>query len=138
MAGRDAERTAERAAKIVGGSAGLAGLIQQYLIGGPLYQLALSIIAAIDGAALVFLAPFRAFGNGLAQLVGAVVESPISIIERSADYTAFVITTGDWGFFGPATFAVGVAATFAGLFIAVKALRRIELRPWRIFRSWRR
>ena len=136
MAGRDAERTAKAAAGVVS-TVGLAGLIQQYLIGGPIYQLALSIIAAIDGAAMMFLAPFRSFADGLAMLVGAIVESPISIVEQSADYTAFVITRGEWGFFGPATFAVGVVATMAGLYVATKALRRLELRPWRLFTGWR-
>ena len=125
---RDAEKTAKAASGIVA-SAGLAGLVEQYVLGGVIYQFGLSIIGAIDGAALVFLSPFRAFGRGLGDLVGAVVTAPIEIIGKSAEFTAFSITRGDWGIFGPLTFAVGVAAVFAGLYIATNALRRLELRP---------
>ena len=132
----DARRTAKAAAGIVS-TAGLAGLVEQYVLGGIIYQTGLSIIGAIDGAANVFLAPFRAFGDGLGNLVGAIVNSPISIIEMSADYTGFVITRGEWGVFGPLTFAVGVASVMAGLWVATQALRRLELRPWRLFRGLR-
>ncbi|WP_276298806.1 hypothetical protein [Halorussus lipolyticus] len=132
----DAGRTMKTAAGIVS-TAGLAGLVKEYGIGGVLYQLFESFIGAIDSAGLVFLAPFRAFGKGLGELVDAVVTSPIQIIAESADYTAFSITGGRYGFFGPATFAVGVLAVIAGLWVFTEAIRRMELSPLRLFRGLR-
>ena len=136
MSNAEARRTAKQAAGIVS-TVGLAGLVKQYGIGGVFYQLFLSIIGAIDSAGTLFLAPFRAFGRGLGELVEAIVESPISIIEQSADYTAFSITYGEWGFWGPLTFGVGVLSVMIGLWVFTKTIRRIELSPLRLFRGLR-
>ena len=130
----DSARTMKTAAGIVS-TAGLAGLVKNYGIGGVLYELFDTAIGAIDSAGMMFLAPFRAFSGGMGELVDAIVTSPIQIIAESADYTAFSITGGRYGFFGPATFAVGVVSVLGGLLVFTEFIRRMELSPLRLFRG---
>jgi len=132
----DSARTMKTAAGIVS-TAGLAGLVKNYGIGGILYELFDTAIGAIDSAGLVFLAPFRSFASGLGELVDAIVTSPIQIVAKSAEHSAFSITQGRYDFFGPATFAVGVAAVIAGLWVFTWTIRRMELSPLRLFRGLR-
>lgn len=151
MADNDARNTMKIAAIIVGGGAtgskipdyvgstniGLDGLIKEYGIGGVFYQLFNSFIAAIDGAATVFLAPFRAFGKGLGELVEAIVTAPISIVVAGAENAAYSLRYGSYSDIGPGTFAVAVAAVMLGLLVFTKAMRQFELRPWKLFRGLR-
>jgi hypothetical protein len=118
--------TAKEAAGIVS-AVGLVGLVEQYGVGGVLYQFFLSIIGAIQSAGSFFLEPLGAFTGGLADVVAAVF--PARIINAAADFTAFSITQGDWNFFGPFTFAVGVVAVLMGLYVFVVLARRINFSP---------
>jgi len=101
-----------------------------------LYQLFLSIIDAIQGVGGTFLAPLSAFSDGLARVVAAVF--PARIINEAADFTAFSITQGRWNFFGPLTFAVGIAAVLLGLGLFVLVARRINFSPLDILYGNRR
>ncbi|MDM9627414.1 hypothetical protein QTL95_16015 [Rhizobium sp. S152] len=120
----DPRRTAAAAAGIVS-SVGLVGLVEQYGIGGVLYATFLEVISAIQSFGGTITAPFRAFGSGLADLVAAAF--PVRIVNEAADFTAFSITRGEWSIFGPFTFAVGIAATLAGLWVFLEIIRRIDL-----------
>lgn len=42
------------------------------------------------------------------SFIGAFFTAPIEILTETASYTAFALTSGEWAFFGPGTFAVGV------------------------------
>ena len=118
------EKTAAAAAGIVG-SVGLAGLVERYGVGGVFYALFLEIIGGIQGLGDALFAPIRAFGLGLADLVSAVI--PVRIVNSAADFTAFSITRGEWAFFGPLTFAVGVGATLLGLYVFIAFIRKFDL-----------
>lgn len=133
---RSAESITETASSAVG-KYGLAGLIKRYGFGGVFLALAYALIDGIQSFGNTVTAPFTAFGNGLAELVEAIVGAPVSIVEQSARYTGFSITYGEWGFFGPLTFAVGVGATMLGLYVFTITIRRLELRPWRLLRGLR-
>ncbi|MFC7087914.1 hypothetical protein ACFQI5_13540 [Mammaliicoccus vitulinus] len=99
--------------------------VEQYGIGGVLYATFLEVISAIQSFGGTITAPFRAFGSGLADLVAAAF--PVRIVNEAADFTAFSITRGEWSIFGPFTFAVGIAATLAGLWVFLEIIRRIDL-----------
>jgi len=118
--------TAKEAAGIVS-AVGLVGLVQQYGVGGVLYQIFLTIIGAIQDAGSFFLEPLGAFTGGLADVVAAVF--PARIINEAADFTAFSITQGDWNFFGPFTFAVAIAAVLIGLGLFFVVAQRINFSP---------
>jgi len=124
VAGGGAAATAAAAAAIVE-SQGLVGLVEQYGIGGIVYALSLEIIGGIQSFGTTITAPFRAFGSGLSDLVSAVI--PVRIVNAAADFTAFSITRGEWAIFGPATFAVGVGATMAGLWVFTEMIRRADV-----------
>jgi hypothetical protein len=103
----------------------LVYLVKNFGIGGTIAQVFLSIIGMIQGAGETFMAPLEAFGSGLARVVAGVF--PARIVNAAADFTAFSLTEGDWNFFGPATFAVGVIATLAGIWVFMQFLRRTDL-----------
>lgn len=125
-----AAATAATAASIVADQ-GLVGLVEKYGVGGVLYQLSLTAIGAIQSAGETFLAPIRAFAGGIADVVSAVF--PARIINEAADFTAFSITQGEWSFFGPLTFAVGVVAVLLGMWVFVRAGSRINFSPLSFF-----
>lgn len=118
----DPARTAKAAAGIVG-SVGLVGLVEQYGVGGVLYAISLETISAIQGLGDALFAPVEAFGGGIARVVAAAF--PARIINSAADFTAFSITQGEWSFFGPLTFVVGVLAVAAGIYVMVAFVRRL-------------
>lgn len=79
-------------------SRGIAGVI--LAIFGGLIGL---VNAFFDGVADVVgvMSDFREF-------IGAFFTAPIQILEETASFVAFELTRGEWAFFGPGTFAVGV------------------------------
>lgn len=44
------------------------------------------------------------------DLFTAILTEPIGIIEVTAEFSGLSLTQGDWAFFGPFTFAVGLAS----------------------------
>lgn len=126
-AGAGAAGVATFAAAVVGNH-NLVYLVKNFGLGGVFAQVFLSIIGAIRGAGQTIMAPLEAFGGGLADVVSAVF--PARIINAAADFTAFSITQGDWNFFGPLTFVVGVLAVLAGLYVFMQFLRRVDLSAW--------
>jgi len=82
------------------------------------------IILAIAGG---IIAAISSFFDGLERLLEvfraardflvALITNPITIIQATAAETARSLTVGDWAFFGPATFAVGIAAVAAGFWV---------------------
>lgn len=126
----DARSTAKEAAGIVS-AVGLVGLVEQYGVGGVLYQLFLTTIGAIQSAGETFLAPIQSFASGIARVVAAAF--PARIINEAADFTAFSLTQGQWNFFGPFTFAVAVVAVLLGLWVFVRAGSRINFSPLSFF-----
>lgn len=82
------------------------------------------IILAIAGGIIAVLS---AFFEGLDRLFDvfaaardflvALITNPITILDATAAETARSLTVGEWAFFGPLTFAVGVAAIVAGFYV---------------------
>jgi len=76
-----------------------------------------AIILAIAGGIITVITAFfdgldrvlEVFGAARDFLV-ALITNPITIIQATAAETARSLTVGEWAFFGPATFAVGVAS----------------------------
>ena len=100
------------------------------------------LILAIFGVGITIVS---AFGDGLAKVIGVLSDfrdligsfftSPITILEQTAQYSADSLTVGDWAFFGPGTWAVGVAAIAGGFWLWTVLDPDIpfvdELLPWR-------
>lgn len=82
------------------------------------------VILAIFGGMVMIV---EAFFEGISKvigvlsdfrdLIGAFFTSPIQILEETAAHTAQVLTTGEWAFFGPATWAVGVFSIVLGFWV---------------------
>lgn len=117
---------------------GLAGFVKSYGLGGIFLALTYAIINAITQFGATITAPFRALGRGLARLVEGTLFTSVDIVGASGTQTAYAITEGAWSFFGPLTFAVGVFAVMAGLYVLIEGIRRLELRPWRLYKGMRR
>lgn len=83
-----------------------------------------ALILALFG---IFITISEAFADGLADVlsvmgdfrdfVGAFFQSPITILIETADHTAYVLTQGEWAFFGPGTWAVGVLSIVLGFWM---------------------
>ncbi|WP_373190076.1 hypothetical protein [Halolamina sp.] len=116
--------TATAAAGIVS-SVGLVGLVEQYGVGGVLYATFLEIIGGIQSFGATITKPFTAFGDGIANVITAVF--PARVISGAADYSLYSITQGQWAVFGPLTFAVGVAAVLAGMYVFMLGFQRMNL-----------
>lgn len=83
--------------------------------GGVLLALATASISGILSIADLVIKPADAFANALAQLTIAAFGSPARIIIAGANETVRSIT-GPFGV-GPLTFALGIAAVLAGLWV---------------------
>ena len=100
------------------------------------------LILAIFGA---FIGLIAALEDGIAKVIGLLSDfrdliatfftSPEVILEETAQYSAEALTVGDWAFFGPATWAVGVAAIGLGFYAWTLLDPDIpfvdQLLPWR-------
>jgi hypothetical protein len=126
MADSSARKTAATAAGIVS-SVGLVGLVEQYGLGGVLYALSLQAIEFTMNLGSLFLAPLRAFRDGVAAIIEASL--PDEILRASVSYSAYSLTQGEWAIFGPLTFPVGVVVTMAGVWLFLEMLRRVDLNP---------
>lgn len=84
-----------------------------------------ALILAIFG---VLITISEAFADGLSKVIGLMADfrdliatfftSPEVILETTAQYTADVLTYGgDWAFFGPGTWAVGVLSIALGFYV---------------------
>lgn len=104
---------------------GLSGVLLAFFGG-----IAFLIGAFFDGLSMVLevLGDFRDF-------IGAFFTSPIVILQDTAAFTAAALTTGEWAFFGPFTWAVGVLSIVAGFWIWTLLDPDIpfvdDLIPWR-------
>jgi hypothetical protein len=82
------------------------------------------IILAIAGG---IIAVISAFFDGLGRLLDvfgaardflvSLITNPITILQATAAETARSLTVGAWSFFGPLTFAVGVASIIAAFWL---------------------
>lgn len=104
---------------------GLSGLILA-IFGG----MVMIVGAFFDGLSKVLevFADFR-------DLIGAFFTSPIPILRDTAAHTAHVLTQGEWAFFGPMTWAVGVFSIVLGFWVWTLLDPNIpfvdDLIPWR-------
>lgn len=117
---------------------GLANFVKSYGIGGIFLALTYTIINAIQQFGGAITAPFRALGRGLGRLVEGSLFTSVDIVGASGDQTAYALTEGAWSFFGPLTFAVGTFSVMVALYVLVEGLRKLELRPWRLYKGMRR
>lgn len=73
-----------------------------------------AILAVFGGIIMMIEALFQGLSRlmevlgDLREFIGAFFTAPIEILTETASYVAFTLTEGDWAFFGPGTFAVGV------------------------------
>ncbi|UWG47038.1 hypothetical protein HSRCO_0744 [Halanaeroarchaeum sp. HSR-CO] len=87
----------------------------------------------------------ESFADGLAKVLGVLSDfrdlvatfftSPEVILTQTAQYSADSLTVGDWAFFGPGTWAVGVASIALGFWVWTLLDPKIpfidKLLPWR-------
>lgn len=83
-----------------------------------------ALILAVFGVGITIVG---AFGDGIAKVIGVLSDfrslvatfftSPEIILTQTAQYTADALTIGDWAFFGPGTWAIGVASIAFGFWI---------------------
>lgn len=84
-------------------------------VGGILLAFATGIISGVLSVADVVIKPVDALATALADLTIAIFGSPAQIVIAGAEETARSLT-GAWSL-GPLTFAMGIAAVLAGLWV---------------------
>ena len=117
---------------------GVSGWTQIMLIGAPVFAVGTAISSIILSAGSTIMAPFRAFGSGLASLITGTFGGPVIITESGAIASAESFGSGLLGQLGPAQFPVAVLASMAGMAIFILALRRLNWSPLGIFSGGRR
>lgn len=103
----DAFDRAEGSSPAEAAETGISAIIFQFFAG-----ISVVLAAAFDGIADLFdtLAAVR-------DTLITIITSPTPILTATAEFSAFSLTQGDWAFFGPFTWVVGVGVVAGGFLV---------------------
>lgn len=129
MSGSSSESIVTSGADLVGQYGGLSGFVRQVGVGGILYALILQVVDLISSVGTVLLAPFRALGSGLAELVGGTIGTGVDVISAGGSQTIVSLTEGLARWLGPLAFPASVAIVMIAVYIFVRLVGEIEFSP---------
>lgn len=135
MSARGPSDIVAEAGSLVDESGGLGPFVRQFGVGGVLYALVLQSIELITSAGTVLLAPFRALGEGLADLVGGTIGTGVDVIAAGGAQSIESITEGLAQFAGPLAFPLAVAVVMLSVFVFIRAVANLEFSPLVFVRS---
>ena len=116
---------------------GVPGYAQAAVLGGGLAAIATALVEIVLGIPGTFLAPVRAFAEGMATLIGGTLGAPVRITDAGATASASSFLEGTGALLGPFAFPVAVAVSAAGMFVFLMFLRRISISPTQLIRERR-
>ena len=120
---------AEEAAELVEEYGGLRDFTRQFGIGGILFAVFTQAIELINVSGELFLAPWRALAEGLAEFVGGTLGQGVDIIAAGGATAIAAFESGSTALLGPFAFPFAVAITMLGLFAFVRGIGAIEFSP---------
>lgn len=125
-----AESIVTSGADLVERYGGLQPFIRQVGVGGVLYALVLQVVDLIGSVGVVLLAPFRALGRGLADLVGGTIGTGVDVIAAGGSQTITSLTEGLAVWLGPLSFPAAVGIVMLAVYIFVRAVGEVDFSPF--------
>lgn len=113
---------------------GVTQYARMSVIGGSLAALAYALASAILNIGSAFLAPVRAFANGMATFITGTFGAPVIVTDAGARAAAASFVDGAAASLGPFAFPLAVLVSVAGMYIFLVFLRRISISPTQLIR----
>lgn len=117
---------------------GVVNYTRGVVLGGGAGALAIALAEILLGIPGTFLAPVRAFAQGMATFIGGTLLAPVRVTDAGAAASAASFLEGSGALLGPFAFPVAVAISMAGMFIFLMFLRRISISPLQLIQERRR
>lgn len=136
MASDDPEDVASTAASEID-SRGWTNFIRDFGLGGIFLALVYAIIETIQSAGSTLLKPFRAFGDGVATLIGGTFGAPVVVVDAGATASAQSFLNGAAAALGPAALPVAMLSAVVTLYIFQRFWSRIQFSPIDFLRNAR-
>ena len=108
------------------------------VIGGSATALAIAIAEILIGIPGTFLAPVRAFAEGMATFLRGTLLAPVTVTDAGATASAASFLEGTGALLGPFAFPVAVVVSVAGMYVFLLFLRRISISPLQLIQERRR
>jgi len=119
-------------------SQGFGGFMKNSVLGGIILAGTFQIIGLIQSAGSTIMAPFRAFGEGIATFIEATFGGPPMILDAGAATAIDSIRRGLVAELGIFAYPVSMVAVMLTLYVFAEGLERIDLSPWNFLRELRR
>jgi len=116
---------------------GWTNFVRDFGLGGIFLAIVYAAIETIQSAGTTLLRPFRAFGEGIATLIGGTFGAPVRVIDAGATATVTSFTDGAAQFLGPAALPVAMVSAVAALWIFQRFWSRIQFSPIDFLRNAR-
>lgn len=108
---------------------GWTNFIRDFGIGGVFLAIVYTIIEGVQSLGTTFMAPFRAFADGIATLIGGTFGAPVRVIDAGATATVISFTEGASAALGPAALPVAMISAVVTLWIFQKFWSRVQFSP---------
>ena len=116
---------------------GVVSYTRGAVIGGSASALAIALAQIILGIPGTFLAPIRAFAEGMATFIGGTLLAPVRVTDAGAAASAASFLEGTGALLGPFAFPLAVAVSIAGMYVFLLFLRRISISPLQLVQNRR-
>ena len=116
---------------------GWTNFVRDFGLGGVFLAIVYALIETIQSLGTTLLRPFRAFGRGIATLIGGTFGAPVRVIDAGATATVVSFTDGAAQFLGPAALPVAMLSAVAALWIFQRFWTRIQFSPIDFLRNAR-
>jgi len=114
---------------------GVVGYSRGVIFGGGATALALTLVEVIIGIPGTFLAPVRAFADGVATFSGGTLGGPVIITDAGATTSARSFAEGTAALLGPFAFPIAVLVSVAGVYLFLLFLRRVSISPLQLIQE---
>jgi hypothetical protein len=138
MAEEDPESIVRSASDLISEEGSFAAFLQNTVIGGIILGITYQIIGTTQSIGSTLIAPFRAFGQGMAAFVEATFGGPVRLLEASVMTGVDSIRRGLVSEFGILAYPLTMIVIMIALYIFGEGVRRLDLSPWNFFRNLRR
>ena len=132
-----AEDIANTASGFIEEEGGWSGFIQNTILGGIVFQIYAQVVEGISSFGDVLLAPPRALGLGLAQVVEVVFEGLGSVFGAGTEASVRSFADGTAALLGPLAQPAATGTILATLAIFIWGINRLDISPFSFIRSLR-
>ena len=132
-----AEDIANTASGFIEEEGGWSGFIQNTILGGIVFQVYAQVVEGISSFGDVLLAPPRALGLGLAQVVEVVFEGLGEVFVAGTEASVRSFADGTAALLGPLAQPAAKGTILATLAIFIWGINRLDISPFSFIRSLR-